>query len=361
MEHLGNSDLRALLDFLHESSAFRDLDGFRFGIPISLSRLIPAESVSYDEVLAGVRAAITNDHPEARFPEMDEVLARHATDHPLIVHYADTRDGRALKISDFIDRSELHRRELYQSLFRRVDTEYQIAFALPARAPLIIGIALSRKLRDFSEGERLILDLVRPHLSQIHRTVALLSEMSRAGEDAGRSLISVNGRGQVQGATDRARRWLAAYFGEPPGSRDRLPSKALFWLRRQQARLASVDAVPALAEPLVVRLDKRQLTVRLVPRPSVETEDLLILEERAVELGEEDLVSLGLTRREAEVLKWVSQGKTDSEIAGLLVTSPRTVQAHLAHIYTKLDVRTRTAAAARAFQAARGGLLDLAS
>src|SRR5512133_2561618 len=123
MDRLGSSDVKALLEFLHESVAFRDLDSFRSGILPLVSRLIPAESVSYDEVVAGVRAAITNDHPEARFPGMDEVLARHATDHPLIVHYANTRDGRALKISDFISRRELHRRELYQPLFGRADTE----------------------------------------------------------------------------------------------------------------------------------------------------------------------------------------------------------------------------------------------
>ena len=51
-----------------------------------------------------------------------------------------------------------------------------------------------------------------------------------------------------------------------------------------------------------------------------------------------------VTRREAESLYWVSCGKTDPEIAFLLSISPRTVQKHLEHIFTKFGVETRTAA-----------------
>ncbi|CBE68380.1 protein of unknown function [Candidatus Methylomirabilis oxygeniifera] len=57
---------------------------------------------------------------------------------------------------------------------------------------------------------------------------------------------------------------------------------------------------------------------------------------------------LGLTRREVEVLTWVTDGKTNAEIGEILDTSPRTVQKHLEHIFEKLGVGTRTAAAARA-------------
>lgn len=57
---------------------------------------------------------------------------------------------------------------------------------------------------------------------------------------------------------------------------------------------------------------------------------------------------LGLTRREVEVLTWVSDGKTNAEIGQILGRSPRTVQKHLEHIFEKLGVETRTAAAVRA-------------
>jgi DNA-binding CsgD family transcriptional regulator len=55
---------------------------------------------------------------------------------------------------------------------------------------------------------------------------------------------------------------------------------------------------------------------------------------------------LGLTAREAEVLAWVAYGKTNREIGQILSISPRTVNKHLDHIFMKLGVETRAAAAA---------------
>ena len=52
----------------------------------------------------------------------------------------------------------------------------------------------------------------------------------------------------------------------------------------------------------------------------------------------------GLTTREVEVLRLLAQGLTDVQIAEQLVISPRTVNAHLRSIYTKLAVTSRTAA-----------------
>jgi DNA-binding CsgD family transcriptional regulator len=45
------------------------------------------------------------------------------------------------------------------------------------------------------------------------------------------------------------------------------------------------------------------------------------------------------------VLAWVAEGKTNPEIAQILGLSPRTVGNHLARIYARLGVQTRTAAA----------------
>ena len=55
-----------------------------------------------------------------------------------------------------------------------------------------------------------------------------------------------------------------------------------------------------------------------------------------------------LTRRETEILGWIAEGKTTREIAAILVVSPHTVRKHIEHILEKLDVRTRSAAVARA-------------
>ena len=57
----------------------------------------------------------------------------------------------------------------------------------------------------------------------------------------------------------------------------------------------------------------------------------------------------GLTAREAEVLRLVATGRSNPDIAAALFLSEKTVARHLSNIFTKLDVSSRTAAAAYAF------------
>lgn len=49
----------------------------------------------------------------------------------------------------------------------------------------------------------------------------------------------------------------------------------------------------------------------------------------------------GLTPRESEIMSWLRQGKTGSEIAIILDRAPRTVDKHLANLYRKMGVRNR--------------------
>jgi DNA-binding NarL/FixJ family response regulator len=58
----------------------------------------------------------------------------------------------------------------------------------------------------------------------------------------------------------------------------------------------------------------------------------------------------GLTSRELEVLRLVATGKSNREIASALVISEHTVARHVQNIFRKLDVTSRTAAGAFAFE-----------
>lgn len=57
------------------------------------------------------------------------------------------------------------------------------------------------------------------------------------------------------------------------------------------------------------------------------------------------IATLGLTPRECDVMQWICEGKRDREIATILGLSARTVEKHVGHIFEKLAVETRTAAA----------------
>jgi DNA-binding CsgD family transcriptional regulator len=66
-----------------------------------------------------------------------------------------------------------------------------------------------------------------------------------------------------------------------------------------------------------------------------------------------------LTRREKEILDWVAYGKSNSEIAAILGITSATVGKHLEHIYPKLGVENRTAAASFAWPKGPGSGLNI--
>lgn len=64
----------------------------------------------------------------------------------------------------------------------------------------------------------------------------------------------------------------------------------------------------------------------------------------------EPLCAMGLTNREAEVLLWIAQGKSNGDIAGILGASEPTVKKHVSNIFEKLGVENRNAATVRALE-----------
>ncbi len=67
--------------------------------------------------------------------------------------------------------------------------------------------------------------------------------------------------------------------------------------------------------------------------------------------AEEAFTSLKLTPREAEVLFWISQGKSNRDIGMILGTKTGTICKHVEHIFGKLNVENRTSAAMMALEA----------
>lgn len=69
--------------------------------------------------------------------------------------------------------------------------------------------------------------------------------------------------------------------------------------------------------------------------------------------AEEVFSSLKLTPREAEVLFWISQGKSNQDIGMILGAKTGTICKHVEHILSKLNVENRTSAAVVAIEMCR--------
>lgn len=352
MDRLTPKQLRDLLDFLRAGYTCHDQEAFVTHLLSGISTLIPSEVTSYTEIdlRTGPVEASTRVMPaDARFPEDREIFATHMAEHPIVTYWQQTGDGRALKISDFLTQRQFHRLGLYQEFYRQEGVEDQMTMMLPARPPRMIGIGLHRGRRTFLERDRLLLNLLRPHLVQVHSNTQAVSAIQqevrllRQGlEASGQEMVSLTKDGRVRMMTPRAHRWLATYFG--PTKTEQLPDGLRAWVSHQEAVLGCADDVPPPREPL--RVD-RNGTCLLVRHLCEAEHCLLLLEERQQAAREPiSFAQDGLTRREAEVLQWVAQGKTNVEIGCILDMSPQTVKKHLQHIFDKLGVETRTAAAA---------------
>ncbi|MEG4056310.1 MULTISPECIES: helix-turn-helix transcriptional regulator [unclassified Microcoleus] len=154
--------------------------------------------------------------------------------------------------------------------------------------------------------------------------------------------IVVEIAGQVQFMTQRAEQLLNQYFlSRAPHS---LPELLQHWFKEQISRLTFNGDIPSSCLPLYIQQAGRQLSVRLIPDPINQQYLLLLEEEELQSFSISTLESLGLTKREAEVLFWIAKDKSNAGIAKVLGCSEGTVRKHLEHLYGKLSVQTRTAA-----------------
>lgn len=183
-----------------------------------------------------------------------------------------------------------------------------------------------------------------------HLQAARTQRQARLALDAfGHATMVVRERdGRRVWQTALARKLLGEHFG---GAETVTPPEVIAWVARESLRRrAGADPVS-----LTVARGARRITFTLHPMPEETLEEAgdgewLIVMRESDDAAVIEAVALAcrLTAREAEVLYWVVKGKTNRDIGDILGTSPRTVTKHLEHVFEKLGVETRTAAAALA-------------
>ncbi len=158
---------RVALSLVGDVYGLLEISEFRRGLLSALREAIPAEWASLNEVGLADGQMFSIVEP-ALAERWHEAWAAYGLQNPLIERNARTHDGRPYRFSDVVSLEELHSLDLYRELYGPIGLEHQIAFTLPADSGQVLGVALSRRRRDFSDRERELLELVRPHLIQAY-------------------------------------------------------------------------------------------------------------------------------------------------------------------------------------------------
>ena len=172
---------------------------------------------------------------------------------------------------------------------------------------------------------------------RVHLSNARAAQGAGAALDAsGNFLLATDRVGRVLWCTPKAKQLLA------DSSLQSAITQQLVRLRQQsttaQSRVALQIGARRLEIAVVSSIGPNEWLFRL-------TDSTLVVEEKVLQK------TLAISSRESEVLLWVSRGKSNREIGEILTISPRTVDKHMAQIFTKLGVANRASAAARAVKA----------
>jgi DNA-binding NarL/FixJ family response regulator len=178
---------------------------------------------------------------------------------------------------------------------------------------------------------------IRVHLAGAQ----LVASAHAAIEAAGHALFAGGPDGRVRWATPGAARMLAEL---------RTPESAeLLEFLRALLRDANATDVATLEVPGAAVGESRQ--IRLVGRIGPD-EILLRVASSRPSCDETRLrAKLPVTPREAEVLLWLTRGKSNRDIGDILGVSPRTVNKHLEQVYEKLGIENRSSAVALTLRA----------
>ena len=179
---------------------------------------------------------------------------------------------------------------------------------------------------------------------RVHLTNARMTQSARMALDtAGQYLLTLDLQGNLLWATPQVHQLLEASESEAGVA----PLKARFgdllrdWLSRSPSpgsQLKLPQLIAPLSLELLVFIDRKEYLLRLtnLHKPADDTQAFI--------------KNFGVTSREADVLLWIANGKTNREIGQILEMSPRTVNKHLEQVFRKLGVENRTSAAAIAIK-----------
>lgn len=170
---------------------------------------------------------------------------------------------------------------------------------------------------------------IKSHVETAKRALSAQDALDHAGKN----VFCVNDDGRLSWATPHVHELIEKITEEDITPWATLAESLKSWLNKKDQ---SALIINKFAKPLQIHYERQQDDLHL----------LRIVADKVNKNASDLQKSLPTTKRESEVLYWVSYGKTSWEISQILEMSPRTVNKHLEQIYKKLGVDNRTSAAA---------------
>lgn len=176
-------------------------------------------------------------------------------------------------------------------------------------------------------------DAVIARIKSHINTAQLAQSFQDALDHTGNNLFCVSSQGRLAWATPKVHKLIEQVATEQGNPWALLASQIETWLSGDTRQNLVFNG---FSSPIEIGYQREQDDKHL----------LKVIETRSDKSPEDLQKALPLTKRESEVLYWLSYGKTNWEISQILDMSPRTANKHLETIYKKLGVDNRTAAAA---------------
>jgi DNA-binding CsgD family transcriptional regulator len=166
--------------------------------------------------------------------------------------------------------------------------------------------------------------------------------------------IVLTASGEVEMMSAASANLLKFYFEEEWIDANYLPNPLASWVK-QQFRLRQLGIV-ATSQPFQLAKtvggasvqQNRQIEVELLCNFETEQHVLIFADRARNFVAVQRFQSIGLSKREAEVLTLVAAGKTNSQISQQLSIGIKTVKKHLEHVFGKLDANSRNDAVEKA-------------
>jgi DNA-binding CsgD family transcriptional regulator len=180
---LWRADFEAVVDFLARVDAIDAAEPYATEVLSALRTLIPCDTVGYDE--ADVDAGrFLDSTPET---EADDALYWATGPCPITEYRLRTGDATAARISDVIGRARWHEQPVYREYFAPVGLDHILDIGLSPNRRHYRDISLFRggDVPDFSERDRAVLELLRPHFRAREARAALLDYAAGLGPAGG--------------------------------------------------------------------------------------------------------------------------------------------------------------------------------